>query len=1442
MEITFYDLREKKVEPKRLRASEERSRYDEDDYYEDTPVEEPETVTGPRALVGMGQLSAAKRERDKERRRQKEIEFKRQRERERVKKEPVRRALPSEPSIPSADPNSAEAKKKEQKLRERERENEKNREKQLRERQLREREKRGAQRNSRQPEDYRELRERQHEKERERRKRRETYAGGEYERDRDEYVNSRRSKHTRGISHSPIPPQSQHPHPYNQQNHHNYARSGRGPSPIPPHRGGDRGDRGPSPLPPHRGGDRGDRGPSPLPPHRGGDRGDRGPSPLPPYRGGDRGDRGPSPLPPYRDGDRGDRGPSPLPPYRGGRGPSPIPPRRGDRGHSPIFSHHGNTDPREYSPVPPFNGNNDTRGCSPIPPRRGDREGQSPIPPSRMESGGQSPIPPMRSERAGNSPIPPHRRLTAYEVANQYGVDQYPTDYDDIDDSYGSQLQLQLTQSQPAPLQISKSLQTQPFYSNPNTSKQQLYSNPNPNPNNSIANLYSHPNSSATKLYSHPNSSFVDLPVPDGPPPPPPPHRHIQGQSSNPQLRHQPSMMMNNQPPQLNQLLLKHQPSNMTLKHKPSQMQIAMVNQKPPRQLKHQASVADWAASHDIEIAPQKVPQAPPALPPKVSQLQGRPRAPSSTYTSAPDFEALSKPDAPNNDEFDDTGRFVPGALPPKPTHKITQKSDIDTLTGDGNSGALVPAGYNYGTANLPAYRKPFGNLRPRSDSDSTAMVITSQKQRPPPPQYNSAANSRRNSFIGIHPIPPSLIPGIDPTLAELIADDERRQWQVTGVQQSTASEVPQQQESSGQSQLQQPHAPPAPYVEEVNDREDGGRRRSANGAVALKMIDGKGPADGLVDGPTQAQAQTQLPALETQLVKHRVSYRPPPKQLEQYPLLSHKLPLRAQAHPLTLAAKSDAPLVAPSNINSAAANNSNRGVAEALLPPIEPPPQPPSRAKTKRLDGIPFNPDAYNIINPKPSKMPPPTRGGTIIRTANGGTMASTTMIATNSRKPDEILPPETFAPEPEPKPKSAATLQAEFDAEMQLQLRKARGVNGAREMALAQTNLPPAYPAPKFPISIPERGSSSRTGTKKRLALPPTDSVPPPPPPGHQTLTIVQNPGNISPTKAGTVRSKLQKLRPQKSTDMYMATSPSGQPLSGYLNQAQQQQQQAASLSMQIAQHEARMKREAEHAAQRRVAAEARTRELKTHREAAAAAGYRHSMAGPPPSSATGTGGLAGYTNSYARHSMAALPGPPGFADGNSSIGGEDDGTGGAMVLHRHRSAEPIWDGGGRRSYDGSYNLSRAPSHNELNDGYDQGIVLYRPSGGGSSQGNGSGPGTGVGEGNMGYGGGGYTSGYGSNMSTSGSAASRGDSARGGAPPPIHAPRGPTDIMGGYSSGGGEHPGGGYDESMALMSREEWLLSQELRGISIGVGNSGGRAGGGGGTVARRSGGRGY
>ena len=1380
VEITFYDLREKKVEPKRLRASEERGGYSEDDYYEDTPMEEPEMVTGPRALVGMGQLSAAKRERDKERRRQKEIDFKKQRERERMKKEPVRRALPSEPSIPSADPNSAEAKKKEQKLRERERENEKNRE-----RQLRERERRGAQRTSRHPEDYerareRELRERHQEKERERRKRRETYAGGEYERDRDEYVSSRRSKHTRGISHSPIPPQSQNSHYYNHHNHNSYARGSRGPSPIPPHRGGD----------------------------------------------------------------RGDRGPSPLPPYRGGRGLSPIPPRRGDRGHSPIFSHHGNTDPRGYSPIPPFNGSNDTRGSSPIPPRRGDRGGQSPIPPSRRESGGHSPIPPMRSERAGNSPIPPHRRLTAHEMANQYGVDQYHTDYDDVDDSYGAPLQL--TQSHPLalppPHQVSRGsqpalppLQTQPFYNNPNTSKQQLYSNPN----SSTAKLYSHPNNSATKLYSHPNNSFVDPPSPDGPPPPPPPHRHIQGQPSNPQLGHQPSMVMNNQHPQQSQLLLKHQPSNMALKHKPSQMQIAMVNQKPHRQLKHQPSVADWAASQDIEIAPQKVPQAPPAVLPKVSQLQGRPRAPSSTYTSAPDFDALNKPGAPNNDEFDDTGRFAPGALPPKPMQKVSLKADVDTLIGDGNAGALVPAGYNYGTANPPAYRKPpFGNPRPRSDSDSTAMVITSQKQRPPPPQYNSAANSRRNSFIGMHPIPLSLIPGIDPTLAELIADDERRRWQMNGLQQSTAGEVPQQQEPSGQPQLQQPHAPPAPYVEEVNDREDGGRRRSANGAVALKMIDGKGPTGGLVDGPTHAQAQTQPHSLETQLVKHRVSYRPPPKQLEQYPLLSHKFPPRAQAHPLTLAAKSDVSPIAPSNINSAAASSSNRGVTETLLPPIEPSPQPPPRAKTKRLDGIPFSPDAYNIINPKPSKMPPPTRGGTIIRTPNGGTITNTTMIATNSRKPDEILPPESFAPEPEPKPKSAATLQAEMDAEMQIQLRKSRGINGAREMALGQTNLPPAYPAPKLPVSIPERGSSSRVGTKKQLALPPTDSVPPPPPPGHQTLTIVQNPGKISPTKAGTVRSKLQKLRPQKSTDMYTAASSSGQPLSGYLNQAQQQQQ-AASLSMQIAQHESRMKREAEHAAQRRAAAEARTKELKTHREAAVAAGYRHSMAGPPPNSATGAGGLAGYTNSYARHSMAALPGPPGFADG-SSVEGEDDGTGGAMVLHRHRSAEPVWDGGARRNYDDNYNLSRAPSYNELNNGYDQGIVLYRP-GGGGSQDNGSGPETGVGGGNTGYGVGGYTSGYGSNLSTSGSAASRGDSARGGSTQPIPAPRGPTESLGVYSNGGGEHPGAVCDESMALMSKEEWLLSQELRAISIGVGNSGGRTGGTG-TIARRSGGRGY
>ena len=52
---------------------------------------------------------------------------------------------------------------------------------------------------------------------------------------------------------------------------------------------------------------------------------------------------------------------------------------------------------------------------------------------------------------------------------------------------------------------------------------------------------------------------------------------------------------------------------------------------------------------------------------------------------------------------------------------------------------------------------------------------------------------------------------------------------------------------------------------------------------------------------------------------------------------------------------------------------------------------------------------------------------------------------------------------------------------------------------------------------------------------------------------------------------------------------------------------------------------------------------------------------------------------------------------------------------------------------------------------------------------------------------------------------------------PPPPQAPRNVADSPSGYGYAGGDP---GYDESMALMSREEYLLSQQLKGISIGVG----------------------
>ncbi|KAF8418361.1 hypothetical protein BGX38DRAFT_1147514, partial [Terfezia claveryi] len=274
-------------------------------------------------------------------------------------------------------------------------------------------------------------------------------------------------------------------------------------------------------------------------------------------------------------------------------------------------------------------------------------------------------------------------------------------------------------------------------------------------------------------------------------------------------------------------------------------------------------------------------------------------------------------------------------------------------------------------------------------------------------------------------------------------------------------------------------------------------------------------------------------------------------------------------------------------------------------------------------------------------------------------------------------------------------------------------------------------------------------------------------------------------------TVRNKLQKVRPQKSIDAPMhsggneiAPYGSGNGSGGHLSQSQQHQQ-STSLSIQIAQHEARMKREAEHAAQRRAAAEAKTREEKSRRDAAYNPN-RHSIAGPP----VGLGVIG-----IAMRDIRA-----------SRVPSQND-------------------------------LSRVPSYAELQGnegGYDnQGMVLYRPGGSGGGGSTSSGVSS-AGAPYNGYGGGGYGSGV--SNSEGNTSYGRGGRARGGSEPPRPE----------YNGSGAGIWAQGQAESMALMSREDWLLSQELKGISIGVGSTAGssNSGGGGrsgGTVARRGGGKG-
>ncbi|TGZ78342.1 hypothetical protein EX30DRAFT_366010 [Ascodesmis nigricans] len=304
---------------------------------------------------------------------------------------------------------------------------------------------------------------------------------------------------------------------------------------------------------------------------------------------------------------------------------------------------------------------------------------------------------------------------------------------------------------------------------------------------------------------------------------------------------------------------------------------------------------------------------------------------------------------------------------PPPPPHRHANRAGSEPSTFNNPE----PQSFNAPIpAPEPVLDEPnWDNHRPKSIAEEHGLPSYESVTKPAAP-VTSTALVRRGSFCppddmahnGI-PLPPSLVPGLDPVVAEQLTDhmdEQRRRMSIY--------------EGGGQVATRQPPSNyHRPQVEEVQD---------------VQLYQSTLPPESQVVQLEIAQQQQQ----QQQQHAMRQQQLPPSSQPRGLPMPLNPLPQYTEL-PDTSALPPPLPIIQPLRTKTVPMD----------IPPRKPLPPP---TPDPIIGDSPFDPDSYNIINPAPAAA------------AEAMQAASAPIIVPGSNRvldPTDILPVHTHAPEPE-------------------------------------------------------------------------------------------------------------------------------------------------------------------------------------------------------------------------------------------------------------------------------------------------------------------------------------------------------------------------------------------------------------------------------------------
>ncbi|KAH6655724.1 hypothetical protein BKA67DRAFT_591954 [Truncatella angustata] len=312
-----------------------------------------------------------------------------------------------------------------------------------------------------------------------------------------------------------------------------------------------------------------------------------------------------------------------------------------------------------------------------------------------------------------------------------------------------------------------------------------------------------------------------------------------------------------------------------------------------------------------------------------------------------------------------------------------------------------------------------------------------------------------RSTDYGVPPVPPTLIPGVDPTLSQEIAnrinEDRRYERRYT---QPAAAVTP--------TRGRQHSEPPAGYGQPSPQNH---YYQESNGYGAAYS-----------NGPNAAM-RGHSPGAAPHAVRDR-SPAPAPYAMRD------RSPAPA---PYTMRDRSPAPAPYTSMRGHSPGPNPNHTIKRKSVSPA--PPQ-----DGRRLSGVPFGPDSYDDLNPSVAAVKDETKNGEY-------TNAYGKIVTVDGREvdPSDHLPMDTWAPEPEPKgPKQIEAAPSTRPMPSGAQPMPPSGRRQIRITARPQSMavVPSAYTAPDVePLSAPSSGRNRLQKKNQRMAaLPAPAPIPGP------------------------------------------------------------------------------------------------------------------------------------------------------------------------------------------------------------------------------------------------------------------------------------------------------------------------------------------------------------